>query len=313
MDFLTSTYIETNGIRLHAMTAGPEDGEPVILLHGFPEFWYSWRKQIQPLADAGFRVLAPDQRGYNLSDKPPGIRNYQLDRLVKDIVGLIDHLGVEKVSLIGHDWGAAVAWTLAIQYPEKLNRLVILNVPHPGIRKSIIKVIPKQVLKSWYIGFFQIPFLPEYLLRANNWAAAGRALVKSSRPGTYNLVDLQKYREAWSEGSAITSMLNWYRAMLRFPSAGLSGARITIPVRMLWGVHDVALSRELAAHSIDLCEDGRLTYFENATHWVHQEEPEEVNRLIIEFLTSLAEEKGREAKTRATAANPQNHYPLQQS
>jgi epoxide hydrolase 4 len=294
------------------MTAGPQDGKPVILLHGFPEFWYCWRKQIPPLAEAGFRVLAPDQRGYNLSDKPDGIGNYQLDILVEDIVGLIDQFGDQKVCVVGHDWGAVVAWTLAIQYPEKLDRLVIINVPHPGIQKKAIKVVPRQLLSSWYIGFFQIPFLPEFLLRANNWAGAVRALLHSSRPGTFRLIDLQKYRAAWSQGNAITSMLNWYRALLRMPPAGLSGVRVEIPVRMLWGVHDVALRRELAALSIDLCDDGLLTCFEDATHWVHHEKPEEVNQIILDFLYAGSEKSARQNEAALTAASRQNHYPHQE-
>jgi epoxide hydrolase 4 len=166
MDSLKSINVPTNGIRLHAVTAGPSDGSPVILLHGFPEFWYSWRKQIHPLAEAGFRVIAPDQRGYNLSDKPEGIGNYQLDILVEDILGLMDSLGIEKAAVVGHDWGAIVAWALALQYPDRLDRLVILNVPHPGVSKSVIKSVPKQILKSWYIAFFQLPFVPEFLLSA---------------------------------------------------------------------------------------------------------------------------------------------------
>jgi epoxide hydrolase 4 len=310
MSSFTSIEIPTNGINLHAVTSGPDDGRPVILLHGFPEFWYSWRKQIQPLADAGFRVIAPDQRGYNLSDKPDEIGDYQLDILVEDIVGLIHHLEVENTAVVGHDWGAAVAWTLAIQYPELVDRLVILNVPHPGIPRKVIKTVPKQLLKSWYIGFFQIPLVPEFLLRANNFAAITRALVSSSRPGTFRLADLQMYRQAWSQDNAVTSMLNWYRAMIQMPPAGLSGARVHVPVRMLWGVHDVALSRELAARSIDLCDDGRLTYFENATHWVHHEEPEEINRLIIDFL--LSGNDGFDAPG-SMEASRQNQHPLRQS
>jgi epoxide hydrolase 4 len=302
MDSLKSINVPANGIQLHAVTAGPLEGSPVILLHGFPEFWYSWRRQIPPLAEAGFRVITPDQRGYNLSDKPEGIGNYQLDILVEDILGLMNSLGIEQAAVVGHDWGAIVAWALALQYPERLDRLVILNVPHPGISKSVIKSVPKQILKSWYIAFFQLPFLPEFLLSAQNYAAMARALTQSSRPGTFRLTDLQKYREAWSRENAVTSMLNWYRALVRMPPAGLTGVRVQVPVRMLWGVHDVALRRELAARSIDLCEEGRLTYFENATHWVHHEEPEEVNRLIIEFLTNSDPSK---------EAIQQSHYPDQ--
>jgi pimeloyl-ACP methyl ester carboxylesterase len=135
---LEHSTIETNGIQLHVVQAGPKSGVPVVLLHGFPEFWYGWRKQIPALVEAGCRVIVPDQRGYNLSDKPKGIKSYGVFTLVDDIIGLIDALGYEKVNLVGHDWGAVVAWTLAIKYPERLQRLSIMNVPHPAVMKRFL-------------------------------------------------------------------------------------------------------------------------------------------------------------------------------
>ena len=131
-------YIETNGVRLHVVQAGPKSGIPVVLLHGFPEFWYGWRKQIPALAEAGCRVIAPDQRGYNLSDKPKGVKAYCVDTLVEDVIGLIDALEYEKVNLVGHDWGALVAWMLAIKHPERLHRLGIINVPHPAVMRQFL-------------------------------------------------------------------------------------------------------------------------------------------------------------------------------
>jgi pimeloyl-ACP methyl ester carboxylesterase len=145
---LEHDYVQTNEIRLHVVQAGPRSGIPIVFLHGFPEFWYGWKKQIPTLAEAGFRVIVPDQRGYNLSDKPKGIRNYRLDELVKDIVGLIDSLEYEKVNLVGHDWGAIVAWTLAYQHPKRLQRLSILNVPHP-----VVTISSKCAVLGMYYSF----------------------------------------------------------------------------------------------------------------------------------------------------------------
>ena len=153
---LEHSYIETNGIRLHVVQAGPQSGTPVVLLHGFPENWRCWRRQIPALVEAGCRVIVPDQRGYNLSDKPEGVKAFSMDELFKDVIGLIDVLGYEKVNLVGHDWGAAVAWVVANQHPERLHRLGILNVPHPEVMKRFLKRDLEQLRRSWYIFFFQL-------------------------------------------------------------------------------------------------------------------------------------------------------------
>ena len=150
-------YIETNGIRLHVAQAGSDDKPLVILLHGFPEFSYGWRKQIPYLVEAGYRVWAPDQRGYNLSDKPEGLAAYSIDELAADVIGLIDAAGEKKVFLVGHDWGAAVAWWVAAKYPERLKKLITLNVPHHSVMRKTLRSNFSQLRKSWYIGFFQIP------------------------------------------------------------------------------------------------------------------------------------------------------------
>ena len=202
--------IPTNGIRLHTALAGPADGQPVITLHGFPEAWFGWEYQLQTLAEAGFRVIAPDQRGYNLSDKPEGIDNYQIEHLVKDILGLADSLGLDRFHLAGHDWGAIVAWSLALANPERVKHLAIANVPHPAVFRSYLRTHPAQMLKSWYAGFFQIPHLPELFSRAGNW----RFLI-GAMPGYWPEEQQNRYREAWSQPGAITAMINWYRAASR--------------------------------------------------------------------------------------------------
>ena len=190
-----------------------------MLLHGFPEFWYGWRKQIPALAEAGCRVIVPDQRGYNLSDKPKGIKAYCIDTLVEDIVGLIDALDYEKVNLVGHDWGALVAWMLAIKHPERLHRLGIINVPHPAVMKRFLQRDFEQMRRSLYALFFQLPWLPEMSLRIGNWSGASLGLRRSGKPNAFTDEDIEKYKEAWSQPGAMTAMLNWYRAALRYRPA----------------------------------------------------------------------------------------------
>jgi len=278
------TYVTTNGIRLHVVEEGPRDGPLVLLLHGFPEFWYGWRRQIPYLAAAGCRVWAPDQRGYNLSDKPRGIAAYGLDALAADVVGLIDAAGRKKASLVGHDWGAAVAWHVAARYPERLEKLVVINVPHGAVMREHLRRSAAQRRKSWYIFFFQTPWLPEAVSRLGNWRLLAQALQKTSRPGTFSHADLALYREAWSQRRAFTSMVHWYRALFKQPPAAPVQRRISVPTLLIWGARDRFLGREMAQPSIDLCRDGRLVFVEEATHWVHHEEPDRVNALIDGFL-----------------------------
>src|SRR5215203_4535801 len=211
---LEKTYIETNGIRLHVVQAGPKSGVPVVLLHGFPEFSYGWRKQIPALVEAGCRVIIPDQRGYNLSDKPKDIKAYSVNTLVDDIIGLIDALGYEKVNLVGHDWGAGVAWALAIKYPERLQRLSIMNVPHPAVMKRFLQRDFEQMRRSWYVFFFQLPWLPEAGLKRGNWRGAESSLRSSGKVNSFTAEDILKYKEAWSQPGAMTAMINWYRALI---------------------------------------------------------------------------------------------------
>ncbi len=283
---LEEDFIETNGIRLHVVEAGPKSGPPIILLHGFPEFYYGWRKQIPALAEAGFRVIAPDQRGYNLSDKPKGIRSYQLTELTSDILGLIDALDYEKVNLVGHDWGAVVAWAISIQNPNRLHRLGIINVPHPVVFRKFLQRDLEQLRRSWYAMMFQLPWLPEAGMRANDWRGAERALRGSGKIHTFAKEDIAEYKKAWSQPDAITSMINWYRAAFWYPPHFSDDMRVKIPTLMLWGTKDVALTHRMARPSIDYCDDGKLIFFPEATHWVQHEEAEEVNRNLLEFIVS---------------------------
>lgn len=277
-------YIETNGIRLHVRQDGPEEGPLVILLHGFPEYSYCWKQQIPYLAAAGYRVWTPDQRGYNLSDKPDGIESYSLDELAADVVGLINAAGQKKIFLIGHDWGAAVAWWVATKYPDRLSKMVVMNVPHWAVMQKHLRSNFTQLLKSWYIFFFQIPRIPEILARQCNWSLLTKLLKNSSRKNTFTNSDIDKYREAWSQPKAFSSMLNWYRSFVQKPPTPPSNPRITVPTLLIWGTKDKFLGQEMAQPSIDLCDDGRLILIEEATHWVQHEEADRVNESISLFL-----------------------------
>ncbi len=272
---------QANGVEFHVAMAGPIDGPLVVLLHGFPEFWFAWRHQIAPLAAAGYRVVAPDQRGYGLTTKPPVIGDYLLDTLAKDVVALAASLGHEHFSLVGHDWGGIVAWQLAARFPENVERTVILNAPHPGTLLSHAFWHPFQFVRSAYVGFFQVPGLPELVLKAGDHALLANTLTRSSLPGTFSADELDSYREAWSQKGALTAMLNWYRAM---PAAKPCHARIQSPLRVIWGDKDTALDQGLAERGAAMCEDAEVIHVKGATHWVHQEEPELVSRLLLEFL-----------------------------
>ncbi len=269
-------------VSLHAVAAGPPGGPAVILLHGFPEFWYGWHRQIEPLAAAGFRVIVPDQRGYNLSSKPPGVAAYALNELVSDIIAIADQLGQEKILLAGHDWGAAVAWGAALLHPHRIARLAILNVPHPSVMRRYLTNNRRQLRKSWYIFFFQLPYLPEAFLSASNCRKGIASLAGSSRPGTFSPDDLAQYRAAWSQPGALTGMINWYRALFR-TRLKFRDKTVRVPTRILWGERDAFLLTEMAHESLRYCTNAELFTFANATHWLQHEEPTRVSELLIDF------------------------------
>ncbi len=271
------------GVTLHVARAGPENGPLVILLHGFPEFWYGWRHQIAPLAQAGFRVLAPDQRGYNLSEKPRGLAHYTLDALADDVIGLLDAVGRDKALIVGHDWGGIVAWWAALRHPERVERLAILNAPHPQFL-NLSRASFSQLLKSWYVVAFQIPWLPEKSLGRSGGKPLADALRRTSRPGTFTDDELTHYRAAWSQPGALTAMINWYRAALRARPDTLAAPRVLVPALILWGAQDAFLLRSVARNSLARCDQGRLEFFEEATHWIQHEEPDRVNSLLTRFL-----------------------------
>jgi pimeloyl-ACP methyl ester carboxylesterase len=275
---LREGYAEVGDVKLHYVEAG--DGPLVVLLHGFPEFWYGWRKQIAPLVKAGFRVVAPDLRGYNLSSRPDGYDAYTADKLAGDIRGLIRELGAESAMVVGHDWGGTVAWTLAANHPDVVDRLVILNAAHPrklneGLRN------PRQLLRSWYFFYFQSPKLPERRARRRNWRFFKRFL-RDARP-SYTADELDRYVDAWSQPGAATAIIDYYRAAVRLSSKQLRP--IATPTLVIWGQGDRYLGPKLAEpHHEDVPGLDRVERLPDASHWVHHDEAERVNELLVDFL-----------------------------
>lgn len=278
-------FIETNRIRLHCVTQG--DGELVVLLHGFPEFWYSWRHQIPALA-RHFKVVVPDLRGFNDSDKPQS--GYDLDTLVADIRGLIESLGYSKAHLVGHDWGGSIAWHFAHHMPDALNRLAILNAPHP---QSFLRELASnfdQVRRSWYVFAFQIPGLPEWLIQQNLSEFVKNTFQGNAvRKGAFSKRDTEIYQSALSKPGVLQSALSYYRQLfapqLLLRQFGRSPKPIQSPTLVLWGEDDQFLSRrlvdEIETHIDAPCD---LRMIPECGHWIQQETPQTVNRELLNFL-----------------------------
>jgi pimeloyl-ACP methyl ester carboxylesterase len=276
-------YAEVGDVRLHYVEAG--DGPLVLLLHGFPEFWYGWRAQIAPLVEAGFRVVAPDLRGYNLSSRPERFTDYTADKVADDIRGLIRELGAGSAMVVGHDWGGSVAWTLAMNHPEVVDRLVILNAAHPRKLNEGLRH-PRQLARSWYFFFFQFPTWPEHHARARGWRFFKRFL-RDARP-PYTADELDRYAEAWSRPGAATGMVDYYRAAVRLGSKQ-QVRTVAAPTLVIWGQRDRYLGRRLAEpHHDDVPNLDRVERLPNASHWVHHDEAERVNELLVDFLTPVA-------------------------
>jgi len=273
-----------NGVRLHWVEAG--QGPLVILLHGFPEFWYAWRHQIPALASGGFRVIAPDMRGYNLSEKPRGIRRYRVEELARDVAALIRHAGAERAHVVGHDWGGLVAWWLAILHPEVLARLAILNAPHPAIAFSGL-FAHGQLRRSRYIFLFQLRGLAERRFAANDFALLRRYLQRDPlRPHAFSESDIQRYVEAIARPGALTAAMSYYRAAFWFAPFLVLKARwpIAAPVLMIWGERDHYLGLHLLDDTERWAPNLRVERIPDASHWVQADAPQRVNELLVEFL-----------------------------
>ena len=275
-------YADLDGVRLHYVEAG--QGPLVVLLHGFPEAWFSWQHQIPALVAAGYRVVAPDMRGYNLSGKPQGVDSYRVDALAGDVAQLIRACGADRAAVAGHDWGAVVAWAFAMRYPELLDRLAILNVPHPVRMTQGLRTL-RQIRKSWYMFFFQLPRLPEMSFRARDYAALRRAFRATVRPGAFTAADIQRYVDAAAQPGALTASINYYRALFRRAGQAQAGVRrIDAPVLVIWGEQDAFLGVELAEPGRKWVPNCRVERIPDASHWVQADRPERVNALLTAFL-----------------------------
>ncbi len=307
---LEHRVVATNGVRLHCAVDGA--GPLVLFLHGFPECWYSWRHQLAALAPH-FRVVAPDLRGYNESDKPAGVKAYDRSELVADVAGLVAAFDARDAVIVGHDWGGGVAWQFAMDHPELTKRLVVMNCPHVAVFELALRHNPRQLLKSWYMFFFQIPWLPETLFGLNRAWAIGNAIRQSAvQKGAITDDDLRVLRDAASRPGALRSAINYYRAAFRSDEAiaGLPAAlrrflygdrpvaaprerledwpKIGAPTMLVWGEQDVALRKELT-YGMDplFTAPPRIEYIPDAGHWVQQEKPDVVNALLLDFLGDL--------------------------
>jgi epoxide hydrolase 4 len=277
-------FVEANGLRFHLVEAGR--GPLVLLLHGFPEFWYGWRDQIPALA-ARFRVVAPDLRGYNLSEKPPS--GYDLRTLAGDVPALIRALGERRAHVVGHDWGGVLAWGAAGLHPAVVDRLVVLNAPHPSAYLRELRQNPNQWRKSWYVGFFQVPGLADWLFQQGHARLVARALRRSAvDPSAFTDADLAAYRRAILRPGAIRAALAYYRALVS-PSA-LEQMRhfptISAPSLLIWGMQDIALVPALTEGLETWVPNLRVERIADASHWVQHERPSEVNRLLLEHVAA---------------------------
>ncbi|GAA1446242.1 alpha/beta fold hydrolase [Leifsonia poae] len=276
---LTEGYADVGEVTLHYVEAG--EGPLVILLHGFPAFWYTWREQIAPLVNAGYHVVAPDLRGYNLSSKPAAFTDYTADKPAADIRGLIRALGSETATVVGHDWGGSVAWTLAMNNPEVVDRLVILNAAHPRKLNEGLKN-PRQLLRSWYFFYFQLAGSPERRAARDNWKFF-TGFLRDAHPA-YTQQELDQYRSAWSQQGAATGMIDYYRAAVRLGSKQ-KVLTITAPTLVIWGQEDRYLGADLAEpHAEDVPNLVSVERLPNASHWVHHDEAGRVNELLVDFL-----------------------------
>lgn len=261
------------------------EGDLVLLLHGFPDYHAGWKAQLPALAEAGLRAVAPDLRGYNLSDHPEGVGSYDIDLLVDDVLGLIQALDAPRAHLIGHDWGAIIAWRFAMKYPQWLDRLAILNVPHPAHVPMRWILDPVQLFKSWYVLFFQLPTIPEDRISKNDFANLKRVYFGQRK--AFDREEIDGYIEAARRTGNMRGPINYYRALVRtglLPSKR-KNSRIDHPVLVLWGDDDAVLQKSLAEPPKDLVPNAEVIHFPDAGHWVHKEMPDEVNALLTRFLT----------------------------
>jgi len=279
---LVASRVETApGVRLHVVEAGPRDGPLVLLLHGFPELWWTWHAQIAALARAGFHVLAPDLRGFHESDKPGPVEAYRREALRTDVIALIEHAGEQAAFLGAHDFGAIVAWDLALNAPERIRRMVVFNVSHPLAWRPPEERGEEQV--NWFRVFFQVPVLPELVGPFGDWWLMASYLRETSRPGTFDEPVMSHYRQAWARPGAFGAMIDWYRASYRFRSEPDPEQRVAVPAKIVFGEQDRFNDPRSGPESLRYCTRCEYEGFPDAGHWILLEEPDATARLMIGF------------------------------
>ena len=281
--------VTANGVKLHVVIAGPDDGKPIILLHGYPEFWYAWRGVMAVLAEKGYRVIAPDQRGFNLSAKPREASSYRLDTLAKDVVDLASALGHDRFVLVGHDFGGQVTWWTSLLHSENVVGALVVNKPHPY---AIRDIRPGGESISWYRTFLRVPWLPGHIARYGNWGLLEQNLQKTSEPGTFPNKVLDQYKSAWDNDGAIHSMGRWYQANANFDS-NIGAGLVKVPARLLLAKNDAFSPSELALASERYLEKGEVRQLGLGTHWVIQEHPRLIADEIGKFVEGLEWTPGR--------------------
>jgi pimeloyl-ACP methyl ester carboxylesterase len=282
-------FAEVNGIRLHYAETGYDKSELVLLLHGFPEFWFSWRNQL-PVLGEHFHTVAPDMRGYNLSDKPSGVENYTIDVLVNDVTALIDHFGKEKAAIVGHDWGAGVAWAVAQFRPERVSKLAVMQVPPAAVWRANLSL--RQLLRSWYMFFFQLPRIPEWLIQRNNFQSIERTFTEMVfTKNTFSSSDIELYKEAMRKPGAVSAAVNYYRANVRRIMSNRRQIEhkpdgpVPIPTLFIFGEEDFAIIPE-TVKGVEKFVHGPYQELRlpHSGHWVQNEAAAEVNRALLDFL-----------------------------
>lgn len=278
-------FVDCGDMRFEVHCCGDVESERLALfLHGFPEHAHSWRYQLPLLASMGYKAWAPNQRGYGKTTRPSGLEAYRTERLVEDVAALVDASNCREVTLFGHDWGGIVAWLFAIQAVRPLERLVLMNIPHPALFAEALRSNPTQRKRSRYIRFFQLPWLPEFLLRRKGAEMVAKAFTSMAvDKSRFPEADLAVYRENALQPGAATAMLNWYRAA-RFIEQKVAYPMVEVPTLLIWGEEDSALGKELTYGTDELVRDLTLRYLPGVSHWVQQEAPEQVNAILEEWL-----------------------------
>jgi pimeloyl-ACP methyl ester carboxylesterase len=291
-----------NGVELHYVTVPPNQDAVdhptgtaplVVLLHGFPECWYAWRRQLSVIADAGYQVVAPDLRGYNRSSAPPGVDSYRAAELVADVRGLVEHRGASRATLVGHDWGGFVAWETAIREPELVDQLAVLNAPHPDLYRRHLLRSPGQLLRSWYVFAVQLPWVPERLLEADGYRLVDETLSHMPGAEAFTTQDIERFRAAMERSESPSGPLNYYRASARETvETGLRSVLGTedrterpvgVPTLVLWGERDLALDVSLLDGLDSVVPDLQVSRFPDTGHWPHAEHPQRVTDELLAF------------------------------